>query len=373
MSEKQIDSNPFIPAEPSRNITREAQNSAQKNERKITAPSRQSNDWRSERTGQIDHKVANKIARDQAEAEARRRYHEAWQKYYQQYYEHYYLTQLEAQKRQIIEANNASNVIENSERQEVIDGLRKNLIDKINRNAKKATRSKHFKPILAGIAVILFFIFIQYNQFFAASWRSLISPGSENSSSIVIANNDNLASNQEPTIIIPKINVKAPVQFNLSDLSDSGTMAALNDGVIAFPVAGADSKPGQNGNTVLVGHSSSDLFNSGSYKFIFVQLNKLNPGDLFYIDYDGTRYTYEVTDKKVIAEDDLAALNLGNKAPYATLVTCDPPGTNWNRLIVIGKQISPDPNSATKNNDVTTNSENESLPGVSPSLFDLLF
>jgi len=334
---------------------------------KVNMPER---DWRAERLERIDHKIANKIARQQAEAEARRKYHAAWQEYYQKYYEHYYLQQLEDQKRQIVIANNEPKKL--SPRQEAIDRIRKDLIKKISDNAQRATKSKHFKPILAGVIVFLLAVFIQYNQLFVASVRGLVSPGSQNSSSLIITDGSGQPVNDTPTILIPKINVKAPIIFGLSDLSETASQKALEQGVINFPVPGANSVPGQNGNTVILGHSSGDIFNNGQYKFIFVQLNRLVAGDLFYIDFGGKRFTYEVIDRRVVAPNQLDVLNLGVKTPFATLVTCDPPGTSFNRLLVTGRQVSPNPNTAKANDDVSGGADNR-IPGSAPTLFERLF
>jgi LPXTG-site transpeptidase (sortase) family protein len=328
-------------------------------------------EWREQRTQRIDHKIADKIAKQQAEAEARRKYHTAWQEYYQKYYEHYYLAQLESQKRQVITASGESKQL--SPRQQAIDNLRKDLIKKISDSTDKAIKSQHFKPIMAGVIVIILFIFIQYNQLFTASVQSFVSPGTDSSSNIIIASGANQPINSTPTILIPKINVKAPIIFGLDDLSEASAQRALETGVINFPVTGANSVPGQNGNTVILGHSSGDIFNNGQFKFIFVQLNRLSSGDLFYIDFNNIRYTYEITDRKVVAPTDLSTLNLGNNAPFATLATCDPPGTPFNRLLVFGKQISPNPNSASVNNNIVVDENRNNIPGNPPTLFELLF
>ena len=97
---------------------------------------------------------------------------------------------------------------------------------------------------------------------------------------------------------------------------------------------------------MILGHSSADFFEPGNYKFIFVQLDRLSSGDLFYLDYQGKRYTYRVRETKIIAPTQVDQLTIGDAKPYATLITCDPSGTAHNRLIVIGDQIAPDPSSA---------------------------
>ena len=333
--------------------------------RPVVKPSRELT--KIERDKKISHNLADKTARKQAETEARRRYHAAWQEYYQKYYEHYYLKQLDEQKRE--HAKSPKEKL--SPKQQAIDELRKELLEKISENAKKVKKSKHFKPIIAGLISVVVFIFIQYNQLFSAFFHGLISPGDE-SSTIIIADNNNQPASENPTLFIPKLSVKTPIIFNLENQTEAASQKALEGGVINFPVDGASAKPGQNGNTVILGHSSSDLFNSGNYKFIFVQLNRLDLGDLFYIDYKNVRYSYEISDKEIIAPTDLSKLNLGSSSPYATLITCDPPGTTLNRLIVIGRQISPNPNSADKSQK-STNDHAQDIPGNPPTLFEKLF
>jgi sortase A len=333
-------------------------------ERPVKVPER---DFQVERAKQINHQLASQTAKKQAESEARRKYHAAWQEYYQKYYEHYYLAQLKEQKRQLTK----DQVGQLSPRQQAINHLKKDLLQKIATGANKVKKSQHFKPILAGVIVVLLLVFLQYNQLFSAAWQNFISPGND-SSSLIIADGTNQPVSQTPTLMIPKLSVKAPITFDLNNLTESGSQAALENGLINFPVAGANAKPGQNGNTVILGHSSSDVFSGGQYKFIFVQLGRLTQGDLFYVDYNKTRYSYEVSDKKIISPSELGQLNLGTSSPYATLVTCDPPGTTFNRLLVIGQQISPNPKSAAASSSQSA-SDTQSIPGNPPTLFEKLF
>ncbi|MDR3125469.1 MAG: sortase [Candidatus Nomurabacteria bacterium] len=319
-----------------------------------------------ERAQPVNHNQANKAARRQAEAESRRRYHAAWQEYYQKYYQHYYLKQLEDQKRQF-ESDTKDQL---PPEQRAADELRRQLLSRISENAVKIKKSKHFKPILAGLVAVLLIVFIQYNQLLSAGLHSLISPA--DGSSIIIAANANRPDSQNPTLLIPKLSVRAPIIFDAANQTEAGSQEALEQGVVSWPVDGASAKPGQYGNSVILGHSSSDIFNSGQYKFIFVQLNRLNLGDLFYIDYENVRYSYEIIDKKIIAPTDLQALNLGESAPFASLITCDPPGTTLNRLVVIGRQISPKPSSAAETQS-TPDTKNQDIPGNPPTLFERLF
>lgn len=144
----------------------------------------------------------------------------------------------------------------------------------------------------------------------------------------------------DPEIIIPKINVQIPVVYGVKNIDEPSIQKALENGVLHY----ADTpEPGQNGNVVIVGHSSNNIFNQGKYKFAFVLLSRLEPGDTFFLQKDGQRYTYEVYQKKVVKPDDTSVLGPADRPATATLITCDPPGTSVNRLVVTGEQISPNP------------------------------
>ena len=141
-------------------------------------------------------------------------------------------------------------------------------------------------------------------------------------------------------IIIPKINIEIPVVYDQESIDDNAVQKSLEQGVLHYPTT---SNPGEQGNAVYFGHSSSNIFNNGKYKFAFVLLNRLQAGDTFMLQKDGKRYVYKVFDRKIVPPTDVSVLNPLDR-PTATLITCDPPGTNVNRLVVIGEQISPDPN-----------------------------
>jgi LPXTG-site transpeptidase (sortase) family protein len=145
----------------------------------------------------------------------------------------------------------------------------------------------------------------------------------------------------ENTITIPKINVHAPVQYEPS-IQEAAIQKALQSGVVHY---GNTAAPGQAGNVAIFGHSSNDWWEPGDFKFVFVLLDKLAPGDQITIDYQSQRYTYEVTGSKIVEPTNVAVLNK-TAEPTLTLITCTPPGTSLRRLVVTAKQIDPDPSRA---------------------------
>ncbi|MCA9334913.1 sortase, partial [Candidatus Saccharibacteria bacterium] len=138
-------------------------------------------------------------------------------------------------------------------------------------------------------------------------------------------------------------------------------------------IPGANSVPGQFGNTVLSGHSSNDLFDPGDYKFIFAQLEKLQKGDTIFVNYKSTRYTYVVTKTQVVKPTNVKALFGYTNKPYLTLITCTPLGTALNRLLVTAEQISPDPAKARSIDSQNNIPSDSAMPGNAPTVIERLF
>jgi sortase A len=184
-----------------------------------------------------------------------------------------------------------------------------------------------------------------------------------------------LAVSKDPRLVIPKINVDVKVNYDATPDNDS-QMKAMETGVAYFGIAGANSKPGQNGNVPIAGHSSNDALAPGdpAVKFIFAQLEQMKKGDAFYLNYKGTRYTYSVTKIMVVTPSQVSKLQIGKGKPYATLITCTPLGTAEKRLLVFGEQISPSPTNAVKApTSVDASTDAPELAGKSPTLFEQLF
>jgi LPXTG-site transpeptidase (sortase) family protein len=167
------------------------------------------------------------------------------------------------------------------------------------------------------------------------------------------------------SITIPEINVHAPVIY-MSSVLESDIENSLENGVIHY----ADTAvPGQVGNVAIFGHSSNDWWQPGNYKFVFVLLDKLEPGDQVVIDYNSTRYVYQVTGSQVVTPTDISVLD-PTSTPTLSLITCTPPGTSLRRLVVTAKQISPSPQTATKpaTTVATAQGTNSNLPSSAPSI-----
>ena len=315
-----------------------------------------------------------------------RQYHTAWQQYYQKYYERYYWQQLHSE-RQKLAATAADNAVAKETGVTVgvdpnapeppktkVAALKKDITDKVKERAQKVRKSNHFVPLVSAVGVAMAFLFLQFNSVVFAQIQSYISPGAISSDAITIDPSADVNVGPEAKLIIPKINVEVPVDYAIENLSEATIQDSLRDGATHYPLPGANATPGQNGNTVILGHSSNDIFNQGAYKFVFVLLDRLQIGDMYYLHYNGTRYIYKVTEIKVIDPTDVKALQIGDAKPMSTLVTCTPPGTALKRLLIYGEQISPDPSGVKQTQTANTAQPSTNIPGdTEPTLLDRIW
>jgi len=315
-------------------------------------------------------------------------YHSAWQDYYQKYYERYYIGQVYSARKELeskvsqpttqaeLPKSNPQTAVEQAEatfsRDEALYDLRSKLVNKLQTSADKVRKSRHFIPVAAALCVVLLFLFLQYNRVLFANVQAYVSPGNIDPANIIVDPSTTTSVSPEPKLIIPKINVDVPADYNVTPDYDS-QMKAMENGVAWFGIPGANSKPGQVGNTVLSGHSSNDVIDPGSYKFIFARLDQLNKGDTIYVNYNSTRYTYTVTQKEVVKPTEVSKLVYASDKPILTLITCTPIGTSLNRLLVTAEQVSPSPKQATAPPVTSTTTKQAAIPGNSPTFLQRIF
>jgi sortase A len=246
--------------------------------------------------------------------------------------------------------------------------LRRTIKDKVS-NRRKLQAKHHLKSLGFGLSIGVLTLFIVMFSFFnQVIIAPFIQPSRKVSATPIIVNPGGATPSKQDEVIIPKINVEIPLVFEES--SDAAAFeAALDHGVTHYPTT---AKPGEKGNASFFGHSSNNIFNPGKFKFAFVLLNELVPGDTFYINYKGVSYAYQVYDKKIVEPSQVDILNpVPDKVATAMLVTCDPPGTSLHRLAVWGEQVAPNPNGniAQTTADKSTPASS-ALPGNGKSLWN---
>lgn len=230
-------------------------------------------------------------------------------------------------------------------------------------SSRKPNQKLHslFVGLSTGAVAVLIVMFGLFNERFIAPF---IQPSRAITTTPLIS--EGTVVDTKPEVIIPKINVEIPVVYGLTTIDEGAIQTALQDGVVHY----ADTAvPGQNGNVVIVGHSSNNIFNRGKYKFAFVLLSRLESGDTFYLQKDGKRYTYQIYEKRIVDANDISVLAPQGKPATAALITCDPPGTSLKRLVVFGEQIDPDPGANSAALEVNQANQTKSIPGNAPSLW----
>ncbi|MFA6017300.1 MAG: sortase [Patescibacteria group bacterium] len=132
---------------------------------------------------------------------------------------------------------------------------------------------------------------------------------------------------KEYSLSIPKLNIKkARVVVGGEDLAKSL--------VHYLP----QSLPGEYGNVAIFGHSTlPQLYNPKDYKTIFTYLSSLEKGDKIYINIGEFEYQYEVTTMFIVKPQNISVLEQKKDDSYITLITCEPPGTWLERLVVTAK------------------------------------
>ena len=326
----------------------------------------------------------NSTIHTQVSADQWKQYHSAWQKYYQMYYERYYAGDIAAKNREISrltkESQNITPVVSEDEpldpQKAAIKELRSQIQQKVRDSANKVKKSRHFVPAIAGLSVLLVFMFLQYNRVIFGAVAAYTTPGAINPQNIIVDASTDVTVGPEPRIIIPKINVDAPVIYGAASDTKSQSKA-MEKGVAHFSIPGASAVPGEVGNAVFAAHSSNDAFAGGDYKFVFAQNEKLIKGDIIYMNYNGKRYTYKITSTEVVMPTEVSKVQINTDKPMLTLVSCVPLGTAEKRLLIFAEQISPDPSKATATSESSSNqqqSNNSNIPGKpEPTLLEKLF
>lgn len=318
----------------------------------------------------------------QITADQWKQYHTSWQKYYQMYYERYYASHLDQKQQEfnrLVQSARDTNTgttpatTDTLSAQNPIKRLRAQIQQTVRDKAKKVTKSRHFVPALAGVLVLLAFVFLQYNRVLFGIAAAYTTPGNIDPQNIIVNPSSDATVGPDPRLIIPKLNVDVPIIYGVNAADHNAQMKAMEKGAAHFAIAGANAVPGQVGNAVFSAHSSNDAFAAGDYKFVFAQNEKLVKDDIMYMHYQGKRYTYAVTKKEVVMPNEVSRVQIQTDKPMLTLISCVPLGTAEKRLLVFAEQISPDPSGATKSTEPVT-TQSAAIPGKpSPTLLERLF
>ncbi len=143
--------------------------------------------------------------------------------------------------------------------------------------------------------------------------------------------------NSQFSIVIPEIGAAENIIANVDPANKSEYSEALKIGVAH---AKGSNFPGQNRMIYLFAHSTDSPINIARYNAVFYLLNKLEKGDKVYIFFSDKLYEYQVDHKLITSPKDTSWLNDKGDGETLILQTCYPPGTTWERLLVIAKPVN---------------------------------
>lgn len=95
--------------------------------------------------------------------------------------------------------------------------------------------------------------------------------------------------------------------------------------------------PDKKGNVVLAGHNF-DLDADNPYGQVFISLRLVDIGDEVTLEYQGKVYHYQVFKKETVSPKDTSLFGQVDDW-ILTFYTCDPPYTDWKRLVLQAKLI----------------------------------
>lgn len=191
--------------------------------------------------------------------------------------------------------------------------------------------------ILAGIVLGIAIFYPVLKEEFLYAFNSNPDALVENNNAPTTSDKDVITPRDaEFGIVIPKINANASVIENVDPYNESEYQLQLTKGVAH---AKGTATPPENGSIFLFSHSSVDFYKASRYNSIFYLINKLQPGDDIYLFYDKNKYRYEVRNQTIVDPGDVSYLTDTSNERIVRLMTCWPPGTTFQRLIVEAELI----------------------------------
>ena len=131
---------------------------------------------------------------------------------------------------------------------------------------------------------------------------------------------------KQDSVEIAKLGIIAPIVTANSQFKEN-----LENGVLLHPDSSIPD------NIIILGHSAPDGWPDIKFDDIFSDLNYLENNDEITVNYSKKEYTYKVYEKRIFFpnEEDL----LTEKPKILILITCWPPGKDYQRLAVFAELV----------------------------------
>lgn len=141
---------------------------------------------------------------------------------------------------------------------------------------------------------------------------------------------------RENSLEIPKIGISAPIVLGATT-DPIKLKGELDKGVVLYPNSVL---PGEEGQTVLLGHSAPAGWPKIKHDWVFSEINNLEQGDFIYLYYNNKKYNYRIETKGILERgEEIPQEGLTNYDRVLVLVSCWPPGKDYKRIFVGAKMI----------------------------------
>lgn len=145
--------------------------------------------------------------------------------------------------------------------------------------------------------------------------------------------NEIIPSDKNFSIIVPKIGINAAV---IPAVDPTEYDEALQKGVAH---ASTSFFPNENGAVYLFSHSTNYDWFVKDLNAVFYLMKNLEAGDLVILVYKSTRYTYKITEKRIVSPKEVSYIAPIEGKKMLILQTCWPPGSTTQRLLVFADLI----------------------------------
>lgn len=128
---------------------------------------------------------------------------------------------------------------------------------------------------------------------------------------------------------IPAIEVKVPLVASAS-LADKDIIATLEHGAALYPNGVI---PGALGNAFISAHSTGEPW-KGPFRLAFVRIDELKAGDAIYVDWNGARYSYRITDSEIVTPTPDFRVISDRPVPTISIMACWPLWSTKQRMLI---------------------------------------
>ncbi len=142
--------------------------------------------------------------------------------------------------------------------------------------------------------------------------------------------------NTDFAIVVPKIGINAPITAGVDPTNPKEYTKVLDTAVAQ---SSTSFTPDKSGTVYLFSHSTNYDWFVNDLNAVFYLLKNLEHGDYIVLFYKGVRYTYRLTEKRIVQPGEISYLVPQVGKRNLILQTCWPPGSVSERLLLFADLV----------------------------------